>query len=146
MPVVSYATVSDSPPLVAVGCNPGSYTCKLALKARAFSISLLGASQLGAVEKLAKVHGSSVRDKLRASGLSHKRGTSLPVPVIDVAEATLECKVQRSVKTGDHLLLIGRVMAATAGPAFSDFWDFRKYSPILYTGWKNGMTTLPGQG
>jgi flavin reductase (DIM6/NTAB) family NADH-FMN oxidoreductase RutF len=146
MPVVSYAAVSDSPPLVTVGCNPDSFTCKLALKARTFSISLLGSPQLGAVERLAEVHGSSVKDKLRAAGLAHTRGTRLPVPVIGGSEATLECEVRRSVKTGDHLLLIGLVNAASASSAFSDFWDFRRYSPILYAGWKDGMTTFPGQG
>lgn len=141
MPVVSYASVSDAPPLVAVGCNPAAFTCKLVLKSRAFSLSLLGSSHLATVGRLAEVRGSSVKDKLAAVGLAHTKGAKVPVPVIDGAEATLECKVRRTVRTGDHLLLIGRVMAAQASSAFSDFWDFRRYSPILYTGWKDGMTT-----
>ena len=144
MPVVSYASVSDSPPLVAIGCNPNAFTCKLVLGARAFSLSLVGGSQLKPVERLATVRGSSVKDKLLAVGLQHHRGVKLPVPVLEKAEATLECKLHRTVKTGDHLLIVGRVMAARAADSFSDFWDFSRYSPILYTGWKEGMTTYPG--
>jgi len=144
MPVVSYASVSDSPPLVAIACNPDAFTCKLALKSRAFSLSMVPYSELKAVERLAEVRGSSVKDKLAAVGLSHRKGGKLPVPVLERAEATLECKLSRTVKTGDHLLVIGQVVAAHATASFSDFWDFSRYSPILYTGWKGGMTTYPG--
>jgi flavin reductase (DIM6/NTAB) family NADH-FMN oxidoreductase RutF len=144
MPVVSYASVSDSPPLVAIACNPDTFTCKLALKSRAFSLSMVPHSELKAVERLAKVRGSSVKDKLVAVGLPHHRGAKLPVPVLEGAEATLECKVSRTVKTGDHLLVIGQVVAAHATASFRDFWDFSRYSPILYTGWKDGMTTYSG--
>jgi flavin reductase (DIM6/NTAB) family NADH-FMN oxidoreductase RutF len=143
MPVVSYASISDSPPLVAIACNPDAFTCKLALKSRAFSLSMVPNSELKGVERLAKVRGSSVKDKLLAVGLPHHKGAKLPVPILEKAEATLECKLQRIVKTGDHLLLIGRVVAAYATASFSDFWDFSRYSPILYTGWKDGMTTYP---
>jgi len=141
MPVVSYASVSDSPPLVVIGCNPDAFTCKLALKAKTFSLSLVSSPQLKSVERLAQVRGSAVKDKLLKVGLRHHRGTKLPVPVLAKAEATLECRLQRSIKTGDHLLLVGRVIAAHASSSFSDFWDFGRYSPILYTGWKRGMTT-----
>jgi flavin reductase (DIM6/NTAB) family NADH-FMN oxidoreductase RutF len=145
MPVVSYASVSDSPPLVAVACNPDAFTCKLALRARAFSLSLVDDSELKPVERLAQVRGSTVKDKLLTVGLRHHRGAKLPVPVLDRAEAILECRLQRSIKTGDHILLVGRVAAAHANASFTDFWDFSRYSPILYTGWKGGMTTYPGR-
>ena len=144
MPVVSYASVSDSPPLVAVGCSPGAFTCKLVTRSHAFSLSLLGSSHIQSVGRLAEVRGSSVRDKLKAVGLAHAKGTKLAVPVIEAAEATLECKVERTVNTGDHRLIIGRVVSARANSSFSDFWDFSRYEPILYTGWKQGMTTYPG--
>lgn len=46
---------------------------------------------------------------------------------------------------GDHFLLVGRVEACRATGDFSDFWGFKKYKPILYTGWRDGMTTY-GEG
>ena len=144
MPVVSYASVSDSPPLVAVACNPSSFTCKLALRARSFSLSLVDRAHLGAMERLATTSGSSAADKLADAGLHHRRGAASHVPVVAEAKATLECKLNSKHKLGDHLLLVGLVEAAYASEAFSDFWDFHRYKPILYTGWREGMSTYEG--
>lgn len=144
MPVVSYASVSTSPPLIAVACNLDSFTCKLALKASSFSLSLLGRDETTKLDKLATTHGSDVKDKLASAGLAHRRGAKLNVPAIVGAWACIECSLRSRLKAGDHLLLIGLVRAAYATDAFSDFWDFRKYKPILYTGWKDGMTTFQG--
>ena len=144
MPVVSYASVSNTPPLVAVACNPESYTCKLALQARTFSMSLLGRDETSKLDKLASTHGGDLKDKLASAGLAHRKGVKLSVPAIVGAWATLECSLSSKHKLGDHLLLVGLVRAAYASDAFSDFWDFRRYKPILYTGWKDGMTVFQG--
>ncbi len=141
MPVVSYASVSTSPPLVAVACNPESFTCKLAIRAGAFSLSLLDRSHTSAIDGLATTHGTSVKDKLAAVGLKHTKGVKLNVPAIVGAQATLECSVSSETKTGDHTLVIGQVSAAYATSAFSNFWNFRRYKPLLYAGWKDGLTT-----
>lgn len=147
MPVVSYSSVSDSPPLLAVSCNPRSYTCKLALKAKCFSLSILDSDQSDALALLATTSGAKLKDKLAAAGLSHKTGEALKVPVVVGAEATIECSLKSRRPIGDHLLLVGQVRASYASEAFSDSWDFQKYSPILYTGWQEGLTTYPiGRG
>ena len=144
MPVVSYSSVSENPPMVAVSCNPDSYTCKLTLKARAFSLSVLDWDYETAVAHLAVTSGAKVKDKLNDAGLRHTMGTTLDVPVIDGAEATLECKLSSKAKFGDHLLIVGLVKAAYAGDSFGENWDFSKYRPLLYSGWKDGLTTYPG--
>ena len=144
MPVVSYASVSDSPPMVAVACNPEGFTCKLAQRAGSFSLSLLGKEHLSALARLATVSGARVKDKLADAGLEHADGATLKVPALKGSHATLECRIVSKRRTGDHLLLVARVEAASSTGAFTDFWDYRSYSPILYTGWKGGMTTFPG--
>jgi flavin reductase (DIM6/NTAB) family NADH-FMN oxidoreductase RutF len=144
MPVVSYASVSDSPPLVSVACNPKSFTCKLVLKASSFSLCILDRDHANAIAKLAMTSGSKVKDKLLDAGLKHHLGSKLKVPVIRGAEATLECALRDRWTLGDHTLLVGQVEGASASDAFDDFWDFRKYHPLLYTGWKEGLTTLLG--
>jgi flavin reductase (DIM6/NTAB) family NADH-FMN oxidoreductase RutF len=143
MPVVSYASVSETPPLVAVACNPASFTCKLALRAAAFSLCVLDRSHAAAISRLATTSGTMVRDKLTDAGLEHGIGTKLDVPVIAGAEATLECSLHSKKKFGDHLLLVGLVEAASASDAFNEFWDFRKYKPLLYAGWRGRLSTYP---
>lgn len=141
MPVVSYASVSDKPPMIAVACNPEGFTCKLALRARSFSLSLLDRGHVDAFARLATLSGAKVRDKLSDAGLEHVAGRKLKVPVIKLASATLECRLKAKEKTGDHLLLVGIVESAYSNAAFTDFWDYSKYRPLLYTGWRDGMTT-----
>jgi flavin reductase (DIM6/NTAB) family NADH-FMN oxidoreductase RutF len=140
MPVVSYLSVSDKPPMVGVACMPRGFTCKLALGARAFSLSVLDKAHAGAMAKLATVSGAKVKDKLAEVGLAQVQGTKAGAPVLKDAVATVECTLRSSLKMGDHLLLIGRVVAAHASDAFSDSWDYAKYSPILYAGWKGGLS------
>jgi flavin reductase (DIM6/NTAB) family NADH-FMN oxidoreductase RutF len=144
MPVVSYASVSDSPAMVAVSCNPRGFTSKLALKAGSFSLSVLGREQLDAFARLATLSGAKEKDKLAAAGLEHSPGAELDVPVIKGSFATLECRLGFTKKTGDHLLLIAEVIASQAVRSFTDFWDYSRYRPVLYTGWKGGMTLYPG--
>ena len=143
MPVVSYASVSDRPSMVVVACNPGGFTCKLAQRAGAFSLSLLDRRRVDAFARLATVSGATVKDKLADAGLKHGGGTELDVPVIRDAFATLECRLKSKRRTGDHLLLIAEVLAASSSAAFTDFWDYSRYKPLLYAGWRGGMTTYP---
>ena len=144
MPVVSYASASDNPPAVVVSCNPGGFTCRLAQKAGCFSLSILDRGSVGAFARLATVSGTKVKDKLADAGLNHTQGKALKVPVIGLALATLECKLTGKRKIGDHLLITGEVRAAYATGAFNDFWDYSRYKPLLYAGWREGMTTYPG--
>jgi len=143
MPVVSYASISDKPPLLGVACNPYAFTFRLALKARCFSLSLLDTSELSCIERLATISGAKVEDKLAEAGLRHTPGTKVDVPVIAGSAATIECSLLSKRKMGDHILLVGRAEACYASEDFSDFWGFARYRPILYTGWKDGMTTYP---
>jgi len=141
MPVVSYASISDSPPMVAVSCRKGGYTCNIALKASSFSLCILGNEHADAIARLGSSSGSKVRDKLADAGLRHRKGPVLKVPLIEGAMATLECSLRTKKALGDHLLLFGEVRAAEATASFTDFWDFAKYRPLLYTGWRDGLTT-----
>jgi flavin reductase (DIM6/NTAB) family NADH-FMN oxidoreductase RutF len=144
MPVVSYCSVSDSPPMVAVACFRDGFTCRLALKSRAFSLCILDSSHVKKMESLAATSGSKVRDKLAAAGLKHFDGKEAKAPVIEGATATLLCDLKSSKAYGDHVMLVGEVKGAEASSAFRGSWDFRRYSPVLYTGWDGGMTTYAG--
>jgi len=142
MPVVSYASVSDSPPLIAVACAPKTFTYRLCSRAHVFSLSLLDSSKVKQMESLVKVRGGDVEDKLLEVGLQYSAGKAVDVPVIADAVASIECSVDTKRKTGDHALLIGRVEACDAIEDFSDFWGYRSYRPILYTGWRGRMTVF----
>lgn len=141
MPVVSYASVSEVPSLVAVSCAPLAFTYLVIAKSRLFSLCFLDRSQTRAVEFLATHSGRGTDDKLADSGLSHRPGRKLDVPVVKESVASLECSLWARRRLGDHVLIVGKVEAAYASADFADYWRFRKYEPILYTGWQGRLTT-----
>ena len=144
MPVVSYASVSISPPLIGVACQPAASTLKLALASKAFSLCLLDRRRIHAMERLATKSGRDVTDKLTDAGLGYVTGVKLDTPVIERAEATLECQLHSRIRLGDHVMLVGLVKACYASDKFRDFWDFKRYRAVLYTGWREGMSTYEG--
>jgi flavin reductase (DIM6/NTAB) family NADH-FMN oxidoreductase RutF len=132
------------PPLIAVACKPSSFTLELALASKAFSLCLLDRTRLRAMQRLASVSGRTTLDKLADAGLVRARGARLGVPVVKGAVATIECQLHSRRRLGDHVLLVGLVKACHASKEFAGFWDFRSYRPILYAGWRGGMTTYEG--
>jgi flavin reductase (DIM6/NTAB) family NADH-FMN oxidoreductase RutF len=146
MPVVAYVSLSESPPLLGVACNPLAFTYRLSVKARAFSLCLLDEKDLRAFERLAIISGAKVRDKLEEVGLNHTNGTRVNAPVITSSVGTIECSLVSKRKLGDHVLLVGKAEACYAASDFSDFWKYKAYNPILYTGWRGGMSTFGHHG
>ena len=141
MPVVFYMSVSERPPMVAIDSRPESTTYSLALKSHSFSLSVLDRSNSRALSRLVTLGDSMDGDLLSRVGLSYSTGKRLKVPCIESAVATIECTLSSKKRLGDHFLLIGKVEAAYATDAFNEFWDFTRYRPILYTGWRVGLTT-----
>jgi flavin reductase (DIM6/NTAB) family NADH-FMN oxidoreductase RutF len=139
MPVVSYAALSEDPPLFGVACAKDSFTLRTSKAARAFSVSLLGEEHVDALTHLASHKGKDGADKLDAAGLRHRRGAKLGAPVILGSAATLECSLVRTLRIGDHVLLVGRIESAFADSDFRDYWRFASYRPMLYAGWGKGV-------
>ena len=144
MPVISYSSLSEEPPLLGVSCSKGSFTLKVVTESRAFSICLVDERQLHSVSVLASRKGRPGTDKLADAGLKHRRGKKLGAPVILGTAAALECSLKRSISLGDHVLLIGRIESALASADFREYWRFDSYRPLLYSGWQNGMRLYRG--
>jgi flavin reductase (DIM6/NTAB) family NADH-FMN oxidoreductase RutF len=131
--------LSESPPIVGVSSAPTHHTFRTIARSKTFSLSWLDRKYKGSVEKLASSGGRPGFDKLSSAGLSHHKGKRLRVPVPDVASAVLECKLLRTRRIGDHVLLLGQVVVAHSSEDFKDYWLFKEYRPILYTGWRRGL-------
>lgn len=139
MPVVSYSALSENPPIFGVSCAKDSFTLKTSLAAKAFSICLLDEVHVRALSELASRTGKEGEDKLAGAGLRHRNGSKIDAPIIAGSVAALECSLIRALRTGDHVLLLGKIESAMADPDFQDYWSFRSYSPMLYSGWEGGM-------
>jgi flavin reductase (DIM6/NTAB) family NADH-FMN oxidoreductase RutF len=144
MPVTSYVSLSDIPALIGVACNPRAFTYLLITKCRLFSLCLLDLREKDAIAYLATHSGRESNNKLADAGLGHTKGARLDVPVIENAVASLECALLARKKFGDHVLIVGKVEEARAAADFLEYWRFKSYKPILYSGWPGRMATYSG--
>jgi flavin reductase (DIM6/NTAB) family NADH-FMN oxidoreductase RutF len=140
MPVVSYAALSEEPPLLGVSCFPESNTYRIATKTGCFSICILDRKYVRSVEFLGRHTGKNIKDKISEAKLTPKKAERIESYVIEESSAIIECIKVKTIRTGDHRLLIGKVVYCYATEDFEEYWDFKKYRPILYTGMKDGFT------
>jgi flavin reductase (DIM6/NTAB) family NADH-FMN oxidoreductase RutF len=100
------ASVSLDPPLVLACLRRESETLAALRHTRRFAINLLGAEQRDLSDRFAKKARPDTWD-----GIAHR----LPdgVPVLDEALATVECVTHELAEGGDHLVVIGRVVAVS---------------------------------
>jgi flavin reductase (DIM6/NTAB) family NADH-FMN oxidoreductase RutF len=108
--------VSADPPLVAVAVEADAPSLGMALRGGAFSVTLYAASQrreaalLARPSRRAPAKLEDVPHSLHASGL----------PLVDGGTAWLVCVLDRSLESGDHVVLVGRVSDAGVADGSSD--------------------------
>lgn len=144
MPVVSIISLSNDPSLIGISSSPSHATLQAILRAKRFSVSWLGREYKSAVESLGTSSGWEVTDKLTASGLHYRLRGSPSVPLIAESSAYTVCRVHDVRTYGDHELVVGEVVEAKAEPDFDEYWSFRRYSPILYSGLGRPTPDAPG--
>ena len=105
---------SFSPPLIVVGVKADSGALNAVSETRAFALNMLGRGQQGqafAFFKPAEVDGNNV------SGEPFVAGRATGSPILDYAQASVECKVTEIVAQGDHRIVIGEVVGAQVAKA-----------------------------
>ncbi len=115
--------VSFQPRLVACSLELKSTTLRNLRETNVFSVNLLESEDVELARRFAqpreasKIAGRSggsapvVHDKLR--DVPYQAGEQTGCPVLDDALAYLECEVAQFVEAGDHILALGKVVAAT---------------------------------
>jgi flavin reductase (DIM6/NTAB) family NADH-FMN oxidoreductase RutF len=105
--------LSMDPPLVGISVAPKRYSHGLIQESKEFVINVPPMEILQKVAGCGSVSGRSV-DKFSRFGLTPKRAKVVKAPAIEECFAHLECRLVDQVKTGDHTLFIGEVVAAYA--------------------------------
>jgi flavin reductase (DIM6/NTAB) family NADH-FMN oxidoreductase RutF len=102
--MVSLAPVSQEPPLVLWSVDRRSGSLDTWLAAPGYALHLLAADQ----EPLAWRFAQKGEGKL--DGLDVRRGL-VGAPLLEGAAATIECVTHERLEGGDHVILLGRVVA-----------------------------------
>lgn len=119
--------VSDAPPLIAISISKGSTTHRLIPKAKEFTVNMASTDQVDLAEKLGAIHGETI-DKLKKFKISTEPASIIKSSMIKNCYASLECKLIHSMKEGDYILYIGKVVAHKVRKNFKPLiWFENKY-------------------
>ncbi len=143
MAVAWHSSVSREPPLYGVSIATKRFTYRLILQSSEFGINFL---PFEAAELVASVGGSGGGeiDKFQRFAIPEERPLKTSVPVLKDAYAAYECKVVDNKTYGDHVWVVGEIVAVHfADNAFTDegVLDLTKLSPALYLGAELYATT-----
>jgi flavin reductase (DIM6/NTAB) family NADH-FMN oxidoreductase RutF len=109
MTVNSLTSVSLEPPLLLVCLTRDSRTAKAVAERGAFVVNLLGTHQASTSDRFAK----RGEDHFEASAFTtNERG----LPALAKGLGMLDCDVESVSDGGDHVIVLGRVVAAEARP------------------------------
>jgi len=116
--VTSVMSVSAEPPLVAVGLTDGGYPAEVLETVGRCALTVLGAQHAIVASRFASHGRPSARHLLDAVPWTRAAGSG--AIVLDEAPAALDCRLERLVPAGDHvlaLLVLESVPVLNAGGA-----------------------------
>jgi len=102
---------SSEPPLVAIAVNLGHHSTPAIRHARAFVLAFPSEAQAEDTAFFGSVSGRDV-DKLAVRGTATQAADKIDGVLLSDAVANLECVLQGEYITGDHVIIVGRVVAA----------------------------------
>jgi flavin reductase (DIM6/NTAB) family NADH-FMN oxidoreductase RutF len=122
MPAAFVTPLSMEPPLVGVAIGPGRHSYDMIRYSEQFALSIPGRRLLQHVQYLGSVSGRDV-DKFELTKLPTFKALRVEAPLIEGCVAHIECGLVDALTTGDHVLLVGQVLAASAdAEAFEGTW------------------------
>ncbi len=121
--------VSFNPPMVAVSIGFQRESYRMIMESGEFVINVPSSKMVREVLLCGTLSGRSY-DKFSKVGLTAVPARKVKAPVIGECIAHLECKVEKAVEAGDHMVFIGRVLEAYAEEEFVE----QKKDVLLHLG------------
>jgi flavin reductase (DIM6/NTAB) family NADH-FMN oxidoreductase RutF len=132
--------VSTNPPMLIFAIRRERYSYKLLEETKEFIVNIAEFDLAGPVLFCGRKSGKNV-EKFKATGLTAGKAKKVGVPIVSECVAHIECRVAETIPKGDHVLVIGDVLAAyVQNYAFKELYDLKRFKPLLYLG-KDVFTT-----
>ena len=131
-----HSPISHTPPIFGVSLSPKRYTYKLIKKAKEFGIYFLPFDKAALIVSLGSVSGAEV-DKFKKLGIKTEKPIKTTAPILKDAYAAYECRLIDSREYGDHIWLVGEIVATHFDKALftsDETIDLNHASPVLYMG------------
>jgi flavin reductase (DIM6/NTAB) family NADH-FMN oxidoreductase RutF len=106
---------SNDPPMLAISVGLTRYSHELIEKAGEFVVVFPSETMADATRVVGTRSGRD-GDKMADAGVTLAPATQVRPPLVDDACANFECKLAGTLRTGDHTIFAGEVVAAHVGP------------------------------
>ncbi|MEM4679012.1 MAG: flavin reductase family protein [Candidatus Jordarchaeales archaeon] len=126
-----------TPPMVAVSIGFQRESYRMIKESGEFVVNVPPSKLVKEVLFCGTISGRDV-DKFSETGLTAAPARRVRAPIIAECIAHLECKVEKTVEAGDHMVFIGRVLEAYAEEDFSA----RRKEILLHLGGDKFTTPL----
>ena len=110
LPVDWHMPLSFSPKLYAICLESGNYSSGMIKDSAIFAVNFMSAEYENQIIECGRLSGKDT-DKFKVTGLEKIEASKINVPLVKNAIGYLECKLINTLKTGDHTLFIGEVLA-----------------------------------
>ena len=132
--------VSTNPPMLVFAIRRERHSYRLLEETKEFVVNIAGFDLAGAVLYCGRRSGKNV-EKFKATGLTTGKAKKVSIPIVSECVAHIECKVAETIPKGDHVLVVGDVLAAyVQKDAFKGLYDLKRFKPLLHLG-KDVFTT-----
>jgi flavin reductase (DIM6/NTAB) family NADH-FMN oxidoreductase RutF len=126
--------VSLNPPMLVFAIRKERHSYSLLEQTREFVVNIATFEYVRQVLYCGRKSGKDV-DKFRETGLTAGKAKKVGAPIINECVAHVECRVAETIPKGDHVLVIGEVLASYAEKeAFKRLYDLKRFKPLLYLG------------
>lgn len=135
--------VSVNPPLLAFAIRPQRHSYELLQENPAFVVNAMAYEQAVDVLFCGRYTGRNV-DKFAMANLTPTDAQAVDAPAIAEALAHIECEVEAEYEAGDHIIVVGRVMAASANEEAmteDSYRDIVAAPPLFHLGGDRFTTT-----
>jgi len=131
-----HSSISFRPPLYGVAVAPERFTYKLIAESREFGINFLPFEKASLAAAIGGTSGHKM-NKFERLSIQTESPLKTAAPILKDAYAAYECKLIDSKTYGDHLWIVGEIVAVHfLSEAFTpgETLDLDKVKPLLYLG------------
>ena len=131
-----HSSISFRPPLYGIAVSPKRFTYQLITESQEFGINFIPSGKASLAASIGGTSGHQM-DKFERFNIKKEKPLKTTAPILRDAYAAYECKLVDSTPYGDHLWVVGEIVAVHClEEAFTsaEVIDLSKIKPLLYIG------------
>ena len=112
-------TVCTNPPMLSISVRPERYSCHMIQETGEFVVNLTTEALVRAADLCGVKSGRDV-DKWKGAGLTPVPARRVKAPLIGESPVNLECRVEKELALGSHIMFVARVVSVSVDEAYMD--------------------------